>query len=230
MLAALPLALWMPYSLYRQSHLSHHRHEGRYLTDVDRDPESFYWSIATDAHRGPLMRTVSRFNCTLIGRLVLGPSLILWRLLTCESRKIFRCVGRRRALWIRHAIGVCLICGWLLFCHIPLWFYLACIVYPSISLTLLRSYAEHRADIDVRRRTRVVEAGSFWSLLFLNNNLHIAHHAFPDVAWYRLPGVWRSMREDVAASDLVVTGGYLEVMRHFLIRSVMRWSPVSNAS
>jgi fatty acid desaturase len=38
-----PLTVCIPYVLYRESHLRRHRHEGRYLTHVNRDPESFYW-------------------------------------------------------------------------------------------------------------------------------------------------------------------------------------------
>src|SRR5688572_24014575 len=40
MIAGAPLALWLPYPLYRESHLAHHGC-GR-LTDPIEDPESFY--------------------------------------------------------------------------------------------------------------------------------------------------------------------------------------------
>jgi len=55
----------------------------------------------------------------------------------------------------------------------------------------------------------------------LHNNLHIAHHAHPEVSWYRLPRVWSAMREAVGVEELVVTGGYLEVMKRYFTRSVM---------
>ncbi len=35
-----PLSLWLPYPIYRVSHLRHHRDE--YLTDPIEDPESTY--------------------------------------------------------------------------------------------------------------------------------------------------------------------------------------------
>jgi fatty acid desaturase len=222
LLGALPWTLWIPYGLYRESHLRHHRHEGRYLTDVDRDPESFYWLAATSADGGRLMRAITAFNCTLIGRLLVGPALLLSRFWRRETVKIYGGVGRRRALWIRHAVGLSVVYGWLIgVCHIPLIFYVAFLVYPSMSLGLLRSFVEHRADSDIRRRTRVVEAGPLWSLIFLHNNLHIAHHAQPQISWYQLPRIWSAMRATVCAPDLIVTGGYFEVAKRYFIRSVM---------
>jgi fatty acid desaturase len=222
LLGTLPLTLWIPYALYRESHLRHHRHEGRYLTDVDRDPESFYWLVATSLERGSVMRAITRLNCTLGGRLLLGPGLGVCRLWAREISKIYRGVGRRRGLWARHALGLLVVWGWLaIVCRIPVTFYIAFLVYPSISLGLLRSFAEHRADNDVRRRTRVVEAGPFWSLIFFNNNLHIVHHAQPQTPWYRLPRAWSEMHATVTAPDLIVTGGYFEVMKRYLVRSAM---------
>ena len=49
---------------------------------------------------------------------------------------------------------------------------------PYESLTQLRSFVEHRAHTVPGLRTVVVETNLFWALLFLNNNLHIAHHAW----------------------------------------------------
>jgi fatty acid desaturase len=222
LIGALPLAWWIPYRLYRESHRRHHRHDGRYLTDVDRDPESFYGFVSASSNGGPVRRALARFNCTLSGRLLLGPALSVGQFWAREWRKICRGTGSRRTLWARHAVGMLLVCGWLAgVCHIPLAFYAAAVVYPSIAFGLLRSFAEHRADSDVRRRTRVVEAGPLWSLVFLNNNLHIAHHAHPDAPWYCLPRLWRHMRAGVTSPDLVVTGGYSELVGRFFARSVM---------
>jgi fatty acid desaturase len=222
LLGALPLTLWIPYALYRESHLRHHRHEGRYLTDVNRDPESFYWLGSASASQSQLTRAIIAFNCTLVGRLLVGPALIVCRFWGHEISKLRRGVGRRRALWGRHMLGLILIFGWLVWiCHISVMFYVACLVYPSISLGLLRSFAEHRADSDVRRRTRAVEAGQFWSLIFLNNNLHIAHHAHPLLPWYQLPHAWSAMRAAVSQAGLVMTGGYLEVAKRYFLRSAM---------
>jgi fatty acid desaturase len=110
-------------------------------------------------------------------------------------------------------------------------FYVAFPVYPSISFGLLRSFAEHRADSDIRRRTRVVEAGPFWSLIFLHNNLHVAHHAHPHAPWYLLPRLWLQMRTTVTAPDLIMAGGYVEVMKRYFVRSAMSpgWTDTASA-
>jgi fatty acid desaturase len=86
-----------------------------------------------------------------------------------------------------------------------------------MALTHVRSYAEHCAEAAPRLRTRVVETNALWSLLFLNNNLHIAHHAHPQLAWYRLPRTWRQMRGSVPEPGLIFAG-YRQVMRRYLFR------------
>src|SRR6202012_4553557 len=65
LLGGVPLSLWIPYAAYRETHLRHHRHEGRYLTEVDRDPESFYLRPGTLAAAGAIRRGIHKANCTL---------------------------------------------------------------------------------------------------------------------------------------------------------------------
>ena len=105
--------------------------------------------------------------------------------------------------------------------------YVAIVVYFGTSLSLVRSFAEHRANGDPSLRTAVVEANPLLALLFLNNNLHIAHHCHPNVQWYRLPALWRRLRVSdqglrAAGAGMVYRGGYLEVMRKFLWRPGIR--------
>ena len=53
-----PLSLWLPYSIYRSTHLAHHRDEN--LTDPLEDPESYYWSERPDgAACGPMWRAIA---------------------------------------------------------------------------------------------------------------------------------------------------------------------------
>jgi fatty acid desaturase len=216
-LGALPLSLWIPYTVYRETHLRHHRHGGRRLTQVAYDPESFYLPTDELTRLGRLSRWVYRTNCTLAGRLVLGPALAVASFWSGEFRRVRFGDRRRIRIWARHALGVSLVLTWVVgVCHVPLWVYVALMVYPSISLNHLRSFAEHVADTDPRRRTRVVEAHPFWALLFLNNNLHIAHHAKPKLPWFQLPHFWRQMRPPAHERGLVFDGGYREVMqKHF---------------
>jgi fatty acid desaturase len=128
--------------------------------------------------------------------------------------------GAGSATDMRHLIGVAVVLSWAIgVCGISLPLYLGAIVYPSVSLALLRSFAEHRAAPDPRHRTAIVEAHPFWALLFLNNQLHFVHHAAPILPWYALPRAWRDMKPSaVVGPGLVFSGGYHEVARKYLFR------------
>jgi fatty acid desaturase len=222
LLASLPLALWIPYTIYRATHLQHHRHEGRYLTDVSRDPESFYLRSGTLAKAGAVSRALHSINCTLAGRMLVGPAIAIVKFGISEMRMIGSGDKRRLLIWARHSLGVALVLSWTIgVCRIPFLVYAVLVVYPSVSFSQLRSFAEHRADPESHRRTTAVEAGPVWSLIFLNNNLHIAHHAHRKLPWYELPGVWRRMRDSAIASGVVLQGGYGQVLRDYLFKPVI---------
>jgi fatty acid desaturase len=89
-------------------------------------------------------------------------------------------------------------------CGMSFWSYLILFAYPGLSLTLLRSYLEHRAHPDPAARTVVVEAEWPLALMFLNNNLHVSHHEAPQLAWYKLPNHFRTEQ----ARILMANGGY----------------------
>jgi fatty acid desaturase len=218
LIGSAPLSLWIPYAIYRESHVAHHRHSGRRLTEVGRDPESFYLAPGDLAKAGRLRRLILLANCTLAGRLVIGPAVAIAAFWAGAVRDI-RSSRRQRLIWLRHAAGVAAVLGWTVgVCHIPLLVYVLLVVYPSVAITNLRSFAEHRANDGSPARTNVVESNCFWSLLFLNNNLHVAHHAHPHVPWYELPVVWRRMRQVAPGAGLIFSGGYLEVCRTYLFR------------
>ncbi len=218
LIGAAPLSLWIPYAIYRETHMRHHRHSGRRLTEVGHDPESFYLAPDDVANAGALRRLILRANCTLAGRIVLGPALAIatfW----IESVREVRSHRRHQLIWLRHAVGVAMVLAWTVgVCHIPVLAYLLLVVYPSAAITNLRSFAEHRANDDSPARTNVVEANRFWSLLFLNNNLHVAHHAHPHVPWYELPAVWQQMRRTAPGAGMIFSGGYVEVGKKYLFR------------
>ncbi|HET8727403.1 MAG TPA: fatty acid desaturase [Alphaproteobacteria bacterium] len=215
-----PLGLWMPYELYRESHLAHHRNAR--VTCPIEDPESFYVLPGTWAAMAPATRALFAFNQTLAGRLTVGPGIVLARFLTAEAGRLRRGDRKRRLVWLRHAAGVGAVLTWVVgICGLPLWQYLSGFVYAGLALTLLRSFAEHRAAVDPGRRTAVVRAGPLLSLLFLNNNLHVTHHAKPSVPWYRLPAVSRTIDADRHAADGAgLYRGYRDVVRRFLFRTL----------
>ncbi len=218
------LWLWLPHSRYRDSHLAHHTDE--LLTDPIDDPESSYVSAARWAEMGPLHRLLRQALMTLAGRLVLGPPYYVFR----TARDLLRALltNDRRILvhWPLHLVAVAVTLIWVIgVCRIPFGEYLLLFVYPGVSLTLLRSYAEHRAAEEVGHRTAVVESGPFFALLFLNNNLHVLHHAEPGLAWYALPAAYRRHRDRLLAiNDGYLFRGYREIFRRFLLRR--RGSPV----
>ena len=218
LIGGLPLSLWVPYEIYRETHVRHHRHSGRRLTEVGHDPESFYLAPGRLAAVGRITRVALLANCTLAGRVVVGPAIAIVTFAAGEIRRA-RSDSRYRWIWARHAIAVAAVLTWTVgVCHVPLWAYLLLVVYPSISLSHLRSFAEHRADDHSPLRTNVVEAGAAWSLLFLNNNLHVAHHMHPNVPWHQLPEVWRRMQSTTFSAGIVFRGGYGEVVREYLFR------------
>ena len=196
--------LWMPYRLYRESHLTHHSND--HLTDPLSDPESFYLTPADWDRCGGLSRCWHRTLNTLLGRLLFGPLICVWRLFADSAQRLARGDTRELGAWFLHLLGVVLVLVWVLaICEIPLAAYLAFFAYPGLSLTLLRSFLEHRSREAPEERSALVEAGPVLSLVFLNNNLHALHHESPGLAWYKLPARYRERRKDLLAAN----GGYL---------------------
>jgi len=70
----------------------------------------------------------------------------------------------------------------------------------------------------VRERIAIVERAPVLGLLFLHNNLHAVHHAWPSAPWYRIPSLFRRHRDRlVAENGGLLYDGYLDVARRFLL-------------
>ena len=165
------LGLWIPYTVYRDHHLAHHRTPE--LTSPSDDPESFYFEAERWRGMGPVLRTLYAFNQTLLGRVSIGPALAAAATWHGELRRLG--AGERDAAraWLGHAASVAAVLAWVVVvCRIPLWAYVALFAYPGLSLTLVRSYLEHRPAAQSEHRTAIVEGGAVAGLLYLNNNLH----------------------------------------------------------
>ena len=212
-----PLALWLPYALYRRSHLQHHATED--LTLPGADPESRY-----RPHRAPPRRAFGTWfeyvHATLLGRLLIGPALVVGALTVDEGRALAAGLPGRARLWAAHLLLATIILGWVVgVCRMSVAEYVLVFVYPGTALTLLRSFAEHRASPDPAKRIAVVERAPVLGLLFLNNNLHALHHQSPALPWYRLPATYRRVRTRVLeASGGLVYAGYGEIVRRYLLR------------
>lgn len=211
------LSLWLPFVLYRRSHTIHHELE--HLTDPLRDPESRYLPPAQGG-RARLARLVAALQATLLARLILGPFIKIGQFFASEAVLLVRGDRDRLRVWAVHGLCVGAILAWLHFvCAMSLGLYLLCFVYPGAMLSLIRSYAEHRAHPDPMQRTAAVERAPVLGLLFLHNNLHPAHHLRPELAWYRLPAFYRLQREELLrANGGLVYAGYAEVFRRYLLR------------
>ena len=213
LIAGPPLALWLPFAIYRSTHLAHHRTPA--LTDPLEDPESYYVDPAIWSRLGPVRRAALVAMQTLVGRLLLGPPVVVGRLLVSEARRLLRGDRRRARLWAGHLLACGAVMGWVTgICGIDPVSYLLCFVYPGLSLTLLRSFTEHRPAAEPGHRSAVVEAGPVLSLLFLHNNLHALHHAEPRLPWYRLPAEYEARREELLAGNGgFLFDGYREIVR-----------------
>ncbi len=213
-----PLSLWLPYDIYREGHLTHHRDE--HLTDPIEDPESSYFTQTAWERMGSFGRLLAAWNTTLFGRLTLGPLVMIVNFLAEEASLILKGDRQRAALWTRHTLGVAAVLFWVLWvCVMPLWLYLFGFVYVGAALSRLRSYAEHRYADHHDERTAIVENSPLFGLLFLYNNLHVLHHQRPALPWYRIPGLYRRHRNTlVAINGGLVYDGYWEIARRFLLK------------
>jgi fatty acid desaturase len=219
-----PLGLWFPYPLYRKSHTTHHRDVN--LTVPGVDTESYYVLQADWNRMGWFKRRVLVFNQTMAGRLLIGPVLRLWTLLVRESSRVRRGDYSHLPHWGVHVVAVALL-FWFIsgVCGFPWWQYCLLVAYPGLSLGLLRAFTEHRAAPDSQERTAAVESNALFGLMYLHNNLHVAHHLKPAMPWYEIPRFYRENRDTLlAANGNFVYPGYAMLAQRYFLTPV--FSPV----
>lgn len=211
--------LWLPYARYKETHLQHHNDAN--LTDPRLDPESYYLLPEAWAALPGFKRLLYSANNTLAGRMLMGPAISIIRFWSSEFGEIARGNRRVARAWAGFAAASAVVIWYVVWvCAMPLWQYLLFVAYPGISLSLVRSFCEHQAVERVEHRTIIVEASPFWSLLFLNNNLHVAHHAMPALAWYKIPAYFRAGRSEfIARNNGYVMRGYGEIFRRYFLKA-----------
>lgn len=218
LLGIVPLSLWLPYMRFRENHLAHHDDER--VTDPLDDPESFYWTPQSWARLNPASRAALRAQQTLAGRVVIGSFWRIGMFLRGEARSLWRNTGDTRHLWLEHLLWCVPVILWIKgVCGMPLWIYVLTIVIPGNGILLIRSFAEHRANPQLRARIAIVEESRLLGPLFLFNNLHALHHEAPMIPWYRYNAQYRRHRARlIADNEGLVYRTYFEVARRFLFR------------
>lgn len=218
LLAIVPLNLWLPYARYRRLHLQHHRDER--LTDPLDDPESYYWTPEDLERLMPVTRGLLWVQQTLAGRIVVGSVWSIGRFFHHEWLALRRGETRILIVWVEHLLWCVPVLIWVkVFCGMPLWIYLTTMVLPGNAISLIRSFAEHRARPGIRERIAIVEGSWLLGPLFLFNNLHSLHHEAPQVPWYRYNARYRLIRGRLLAENGgLVYYSYFAVARRFLFR------------
>lgn len=211
------LALTVPYGRFRDTHLAHHHDP--VLTDPYDDPESNYMDPAVWARQPAALRRLLGWNNTLLGRVLLGPVIgnAFW--LRTEARLIAQ--GRRDVIrdWGLNLLGLVPVVWWIWQAEMSGWGYLAA-AYLGHALLKIRTFLEHRAHDLPRARTVIVEDRGPLALLFLNNNLHVVHHAHPQVPWYDLPALYRAQQAEwQRRNEGYVYRSYADVAAQHLIRA-----------
>lgn len=213
-----PLGVFYPYRSYKRTHLQHHADER--LTDPFDDPESYYRGLKDWESMPITLRRLLVWNTTLIGRMFIGPPLMVvgftvleWRLILTGDRKV-------RISWGLHLAGLIptLMVVSQLF-HIPVWLYVSTSAYLGVSVIAIRSFCEHQWAEQADGRTIIVES-SLLAPLFLYNNLHLVHHKLPTVAWYKLPAFYRARRAEWhEMNEGYVFANYFEIFRAFAFKA-----------
>jgi fatty acid desaturase len=210
--------LWLPYHRYRDTHLQHHNDQ--HLTCPKNDPESYYLLPDVWAEMPGIKRVLYAFNHTLAGRMILGPAISIVRFWSSELRDCMRGDIYKFKAWAIFAAACACTIAIVMWFGMPLWKYILLIAYPGVSLALVRSYCEHQAAENIAHRTIIVEASPVWSLLFLNNNLHVAHHEKPALAWYKLPKFYRDERQAlIHRNNGYLMHGYTEIFRRYFLKA-----------
>jgi fatty acid desaturase len=215
-----PLAIWYPFDTYKQDHLKHH--DDAHLTEPGVDTESNYITPVQAAGMGALALWLYKSQRTVLGRFLIGPAIVNVSLWTRTARALAGGDWRALKVWAVHLPLVALLL-WALERNtaITAWHYCFGIAYPALGLAMLRSLYEHRPGALPAHRTVINEAALPWRLLYLNNNYHVVHHAYPQLPWYQIPALYAAERAAwQEGNGSFVLPGYWHLIRNFAWRTI----------
>lgn len=213
----LPIGLYIPYFRFKDSHLDHHQNAN--ICDPYDDPESWYLAQDFWSRLPRVVKSTFEFNNTLAGRMLIGPLISLIRLAISDGRAALDKDRDVIFAWALHLpLLVLVLAAVQRISGMPLWFYFVS-AYFGMSILMIRTYLEHQAEESHLGRSVIIEDRGPLSLLFLNNNLHAVHHAYPSVAWHQLPSLYARHRDRF----LTLNRGYryrnyMQIIRAFAFR------------
>ncbi len=194
-LGILPLTLWYPIHLFKETHLRHH--ENIHITIPDVDPESYFCWFGCWQQKSKLGRFYALANMTLVGRLLFSVPNTLLEILQRAIIDLRTGTSIQRMHWFIHFCLVILIFVLIIrLDSMPLAVYIACAAIAH-SMISIRAFFEHRPAPDPMHRSVIVQSNWFFQLLFLNNNFHAVHHRYPSLPWYRLSSLYKEIQSDV---------------------------------
>ena len=214
-IGSIPVTLWIPYLCFKRDHIEHHHSD---LTHPGLDNESYYVSPEAWASAGPIRRAAYWANRTILFRMFVWTIVSTVTYLWSQIRLMLRGNKQTWFAMAAHVVGLVAVVYFVRsVAGMPLWQFALGTTYGGRILNAIRPFPEHKYQAGVETRTAMVMAGQFMSLLMLNNNLHVAHHEQPGVAWYEVPNLSARVNavERAREAGLLYEGGYAEVFRKF---------------
>src|SRR5262249_33713972 len=169
---------------------------------------------------GPILQGILEFNNSVIGRLLIGPIISLVLFSSSELKTIAKGDLKHVPAWALHMVLIGALMYWVVsICGISFWEYLFCFAYPGMSLSLLRSYYEHKPAANQKEASAIVETSIPFQILFLNNSFHYVHHRLPNLPWYYIRGVYEKNRDEVLRENGdFVFKGYRDLFKKYALK------------
>ena len=215
LIGSIPVTLWIPYFSFKKDHIEHHQSD---LTHPGLDNESYYVSPDAWESAGKLRKAAYWANRTILVRMFVWTIVSTVTYLWSKIRLMLRGDKQTWFAMSTHVAGLVVVVYFVRsVAEMPLWQFALGTTYGGRILNAIRPFPEHKYQSDTEVRTAMVMAGPFMSLLMLNNNLHVAHHEEPGVAWYEVPNMSARVNavERAREAGLLYEGGYAEVFRRF---------------